>query len=74
MLPVSENCVFQDQHLSITAPQYDISGEGERRPDEVPIEVAPSGEWLLDEVELNTVTISNMSIDSKSVETGGERG
>ena len=69
-----KNYVFHDQQLSITAPQYDISREGECRPDEVPIEVAPSEEWLLDEVELNTVTISNMSIDSKSVETGGERG
>ena len=68
------NYVFHDQHLSITAPQYDISREGECRPDEVKIEVAPSEEWLLNEVELNTVTISNMSIDSKSVETGGERG
>ena len=27
-----------------------------------------------DEVELNTVTISNMSIDSKPVETDGRRG
>ena len=38
------------------------------------IEVAPFDEWLLDEVELNTVTISNMSIDSKLVESDGKRG
>ena len=30
------------QHLPIKAPQYDISSEGEGRPDEDPIEVAPS--------------------------------
>ena len=46
-------------------PHYDIPGEGECRLDEVPIEVAPCEEWLLDEVELKTVTFSNMSIDSK---------
>ena len=45
----------------------------ECRPDEVQIEVTPREEWLLDEVDLNTVTISNMSLDSKSVETDGKR-
>ena len=34
----------------------------------------PCEEWLLEEIELNTVTISNMSIDSKLVETDGTRG
>ena len=72
-------CVCQilgvySQHLPITALQYDIPSEGECRPDEVPIEVAPCEEWLPEEVELNTVTISNMSIDSKRVETDGKRG
>ena len=48
------------------------------RPDEVPVEVAPSdhsndGEWWPDEVDLNTVTISNMSIDSKPVGRGRYR-
>ena len=37
--------------------------------DEVPIEVVPCEEWSLDEIELNAVTISNMSLDSKLVET-----
>ena len=50
-------------------PHYDIPGEGECRHDEVPIEIAPCEVWLLDEVELKTVTFSNMSIDSKLVET-----
>ena len=45
----------------------------ECRLDEVPIEVGPCEEWLK-EVELNTVRISNMSIDSKLVETDGKRG
>ena len=67
------------QHLPIKAPQYDISSEGEGRPDEVPVEVAPSDhsndrEWWPDEVDLNIVTISNMSIDSKPVETDEKRG
>ena len=31
-------------------------------------------EWWPDEVNLNTVTIGNMSIDSKPVETDGKRG
>ena len=40
---------------------------------EEPIEVAPCEEWLPD-VELNPVTISDMSIDSKPVETNCKRG
>ena len=67
------------QHLPIKAPQYDISSQGEDRLDEVPIEVAPSensndGEWWPGEVDLNTVTISNLSIDNKLVQTEGRRG
>ena len=66
------------QHIcQLHAPQYDISSEGEGRPDQVPIKVAPSdhsnvGEWWPDEVDLNTGTFSNMSIDSKPVETDGK--
>ena len=61
--------------MPTTAPQYDISSEGESLPDENPDEAAPNDEeWLPDEVELNTVTISNMSIDRKPVATDGERG
>ena len=65
------------QHLPIKVPQYDISSEGEGRPDDNPIEVAPSGnsndeEWWPDEVDLNTVTIGNVSIDSKPVETADD--
>ena len=67
------------QQLPIAAPQYDISSEGEGRPDKIPEAAAPNGnsndeEWWLDEVELNIVTISNMSINSKPVATDGERG
>ena len=67
------------QQLPMTAPQSDISSEGEVQPDEIPEEAVPSGnsndkEWWPGEVELNTVTISNMSIDSKPVETDGRRG
>ena len=71
-------CVYSQQ-LPIAAPQCDISSEGEGRLDEIPEEAAPNSnsddeEWLPDEVELNAVTIGNMSIDSKSVETDGRRG
>ena len=59
------------QELPFTIQQYDIPGEEESRLDEVPIESAPSQEWLPDEVVLQTVTISNMSIDSKHVQTDG---
>ena len=67
------------QQLPTKDPQYDFSSEGEGRPDEVPAVVAPSDrsddeEWWPDEVDLNTVTIVNMSIDSKPVETDGKRG
>ena len=66
-------CVYS-QHWPVTVLQYDIPCEGEFRPDEIPIEVAPCDECLREEVELNTVVISNMSIDIKSVETDGKRG
>ena len=54
------------QHLPLKTPQYDISSVGEGRPDEVQIEVFPSdnsndAEWWPGEVDLNTVTIGNMS-------------
>ena len=67
------------QYLPIAALQYDTSSEREGRPDEVRIEVAPSdkskdGDWWPDDMDLNTVTIGKMSIDSKPVETGGKRG
>ena len=42
------------------APQYDISSEGEDRPSDN----SNDGEWWPDEVDLNAVTIGNMSIDS----------
>ena len=81
ILPVCSVCYKLGvyRHLPIEAPHYDISSEGEGRPDDVPVEVAPSdhsndGEWCTDEVGLNTVTIGNMSIDSKPVETDGRRG
>ena len=51
-----------------------LPSDGECRLDEVPIEVAPCEVRLLDEVESNTVTVSNMSIDSKLVKTDGKRG
>ena len=59
--------------------QFDISSEGESLPDEIKEEAAAidnsnDEEWWLDEVDLNTVTISNMCIDSKPVETDGRRG
>ena len=63
-----------NQHLPTAAFQDDIPSEGECRPHEVPIEVAPCKEWLPEEVELNTVMISNMFIDRKPVETDGKRG
>ena len=58
------------QRLSIKAPQYDISCEGEDRASDN----SNDGEWWPDEVDLNAVTIGNMSIDSKPVATDGERG
>ena len=54
------------QRLPIKAQQYDISSEGEDNSND--------GEWWLDEVELNAVTIGNMSIDNKPVATEDERG
>ena len=53
------------QRLPIKAPQYDISSEGEDRPSDN----SNDGEWWPDEVDLNAVTIGNMSIDSKPVAT-----
>ena len=58
------------QRQSKNAPQYDISSEGEDRPSDN----SDDGEWELDEVDLNAVTIGNMSINSKLVATDGERG
>ena len=49
------------ERLPIKAPQYDISSEGEDRPSDN----SHDGEWWPDEVDLNEVTIGNMSIDSK---------
>ena len=74
MCSVCQKVGVYKQHLPHTAPQYDIPSEGDCRPDEVPIELAPCDECLLDEVELNTVTISSMSTNSKPVETDGKRG
>ena len=58
------------QRLSIEAPQYDVSSEGEDRPSDN----SNDGEWWPDEVDLNAVTIGNVSIDSKPVATDGARG
>ena len=49
------------QRPSIKAPQYDISSEEDR-----PSDNSIGGEWWPDEVDLNPVTIGNMSIDSKT--------
>ena len=53
------------QRLPIEAPQYYISSEGEDR---------PSDNSNDGEVDLNAVTIGNMSIDCKPIATDGERG
>ena len=74
MCSVCQKLGVFDQLLPNTAHQHDIFGEGECQLDEVPGEVAPCEEWLLDEVELNTLTIRNMSIDGKLVEPDGKRG
>ena len=58
------------RRLPMKAPQYDISSEGEDRPNDI----SDDGEWEPDEVDLNAVTIGNMSIDSKPAATDGERG
>ena len=52
------------------APQYDISSEGEDQPSDN----SNDGEWWPDEVDLNAVTIGNMSLDGNPVATDGERG
>ena len=59
-----------DQRLPIKAPQHDISSSGEHRPSDN----SNDGEWWPDEVDLNAVTIGNMTINSKPVATDGERG
>ena len=50
------------------APQCNTPSEGEDRPSD-----NSNGEWWPDEVDLNAVTVGNMSIDSKPVITDGER-
>ena len=67
------------QHLLSQASQYHTSREGGGRSDEIPVDVAPSDhssdeEWCTDEVDLKTVTITKMSIDSKHFGTDGKRG
>ena len=57
------------QRLPIKASQYDISSGGEDRPSDN----SNDGESWPDEVDLNAVTIGNMSIDSKPVATDGKR-
>ena len=57
-------CLSVYQRLPIGAPQYDISSEGED-------DNSNDGEWWPDEVDLNAVTIGNMSTDSKPVATDG---
>ena len=57
------------QRLPNKAPQYDIFSEGEDRPSNN----SNDGEWWRDEVDLNAVTIDNMSIDRKRGETDGKR-
>ena len=63
-----------DQIVPIAAPQCDIPSGKVCQLDTAPIEVATCEHWSIGEVELNTVTISNMSSDNKSVETTGMRG
>ena len=58
------------QRLPVKAPQYDISSSGEDRPSDN----SNDGEWWPDEVDLNAVTLGNMTIDSKPVARDGERG
>ena len=54
--------------MPMKALQYDISSDGEDRPSDN----SNDGEWEPDEVNLNAVTIGNMSIGSKPVATEGE--
>ena len=51
------------------APQYAISSEGE----DPPSDNSNDGEWGPDEVDLNAVTIGNMSIDNKPIATNDKR-
>ena len=71
-LPLSElPCLFSVREAgSVPTSACDISSEGEDRASDN----SNDREWRPDEVDLNAVTIGNMSIDSKIVETGGERG
>ena len=47
------------QRLPTKAPQYDISSEREDRPNDN----SNDGEWWPDEVDLNPVTIGNMTVN-----------
>ena len=82
---LSENCpvcsvcrkLGEYQHLPIKL--HSVTGEQEDRLDAFPNEVAPSdnsndGEWWLGEVDFISVTIGNVSIDSKPVKMDGKRG
>ena len=66
-----------DQFVPIAASlplNCDIHSGKECQLDTAQIEVATCEGRSTDEVELNAVTISNVSIDRKSVETDGKRG
>ena len=52
------------QRLPLEAPQDHISSEGEDRPSDN----SNDGDWWPDEVDLNAVTIGNMSIDSNRLQ------
>ena len=58
------------QRLPMKGPQCNISSKGEDRPSDN----SNDGEWGPDELDVNAVTVGNMSIDSKPVATDGERG
>ena len=58
------------QFLPTQTPQYDIFSEEEERLSND----STDGEWCSDDVDLNTVTIDNMTIDSTADETDGKRG
>ena len=80
--PVGSVCQklgVHSQQLPTTPLQNEMSSKGEGQPDEILEEAAPNSnsndeEWWPDEVELNAVTIDNISIDSEPVETDGRRG
>ena len=54
------------QRLPIKAPQYEISSEGEDRPSDN----SNDGEWGPDEVDLNAVTMGNMSMPLGTTDVG----